>query len=54
MIADVVPDTPWLRQSQTQDKYTFAPGGVINANAATFPATVGNGMTSEYTLTSFI
>ncbi|KAF2088422.1 RmlC-like cupin [Saccharata proteae CBS 121410] len=28
-----------------QDYYTFSPGGVINANAATFPFTAGNGMT---------
>lgn len=36
-----------LTRNQAQPYYTFAPGGVINANAATFPATVGNGMTSE-------
>lgn len=35
----------WFFDFTKQDKYTFAPGGVINANAATFPATVGQGMT---------
>ncbi|KAF1356762.1 RmlC-like cupin domain-containing protein [Delphinella strobiligena] len=38
-------DSDWLYDFTKQDYYTFAPGGVINANAATFPATVGNGMT---------
>lgn len=35
----------WFFDFTKQDKYTFAPGGVVNANAATFPATVGQGMT---------
>ena len=35
----------WLFDFTKQDKYTFTPGGVVNANAATFPATVGQGMT---------
>lgn len=35
----------WIYDFTTSDKYTYAPGGVINANAATFPATVGQGMT---------
>lgn len=35
----------WFFDFTKQDKYTFAPGGVINANAATFPATVGQGLT---------
>jgi len=30
-----------------QPFYNFAPGGVTNMNAATFPAAKGNGMTSE-------
>lgn len=34
-------------REQIQDYYTFSPGGVVNANAATFPAVTGNGMTSE-------
>lgn len=38
-------DSDWLFDFTTQDKYTFSPGGVVNANAATFPATVGNGLT---------
>jgi len=38
-------DTDWLFDFTQQAKYTFSPGGVINANAATFPATVGNGLT---------
>ena len=38
-------DEDWLFDFTKSDKYTFAPGGVVNANAATFPATVGQGMT---------
>ena len=38
-------DSDWLFDFTKSDKYTFAPGGVVNANAATFPATVGNGLT---------
>lgn len=38
-------DEDWLFDFTAQDFYTFAPGGVINANAASFPAAVGNGMT---------
>lgn len=38
-------DSDWFFDFTKQEKYTFAPGGVINANAATFPATVGQGMT---------
>ena len=38
-------DSDWFFDFTKQDKYTFAPGGVVNANAATFPATVGQGMT---------
>jgi hypothetical protein len=35
----------WIYDFTEQPYYTFAPGGVINANAATFPATKGLGMT---------
>ncbi|GAM83510.1 hypothetical protein ANO11243_014980 [Dothideomycetidae sp. 11243] len=35
----------WLFDFNIQPYSTFSPGGVINANAATFPATVGQGMT---------
>ncbi|KAI9835491.1 MAG: hypothetical protein M1837_003775 [Sclerophora amabilis] len=38
-------DGDWLFDFTKQDKYTFSPGGVVNANAATFPATIGNGLT---------
>ncbi|OAP58912.1 hypothetical protein AYL99_06209 [Fonsecaea erecta] len=38
-------DSDWLFDFTKQAQYTFSPGGVINANAATFPATVGHGMT---------
>ncbi|ETI29521.1 hypothetical protein G647_01974 [Cladophialophora carrionii CBS 160.54] len=38
-------DSDWFFDFTKQDTYTFSPGGVINANAATFPATVGQGMT---------
>ena len=38
-------DSDWHYDFTKSDKYTFAPGGVVNANAATFPATVGQGMT---------
>ncbi|MCJ1229679.1 hypothetical protein MMC12_006348 [Toensbergia leucococca] len=38
-------DSDWLFDFTAQPKYTFSPGSVVNANAATFPATVGNGMT---------
>ena len=38
-------DEDWLFDFTKDDKYTFSPGGVVNANAATFPATVGQGMT---------
>ncbi|KAL1310990.1 hypothetical protein AAFC00_001210 [Neodothiora populina] len=38
-------DSDWLYDFTLQRTYTFAPGGVSNANAATFPATVGQGMT---------
>ena len=38
-------DSDWLFDFTKQEKYTFSPGGVVNANAATFPATVGQGLT---------
>lgn len=38
-------DSDWFFDFTKQDYYTFSPGGVVNANAATFPATVGHGMT---------
>ena len=38
-------NSDWFFDFTKSDKYTFSPGGVVNANAATFPATVGNGMT---------
>lgn len=37
----------WLYDFTKQDYYTFSPGGVINMNAATFPAAQNNGMTRE-------
>lgn len=37
----------WLFDFTTQKKYTFTPGGVINMNSATFPASKGNDMTRE-------
>lgn len=41
-------DADWFFDfTQQQPFYTFAPGGVVNMNAATFPAAKGNGMTSE-------
>jgi len=38
-------NSDWLFDFTQQSKYTFSPGGVVNANAATFPATIGNGLT---------
>ncbi|TKA54559.1 hypothetical protein B0A49_12773, partial [Cryomyces minteri] len=38
-------NSDWLYDFTSHPYYTFQPGGVINANAATFPATVGHGMT---------
>ncbi|KAI0021721.1 spherulin-1A [Xylariomycetidae sp. FL0641] len=35
----------WIFDFFAQDSYTYTPGAVINADAATFPATIGNGMT---------
>jgi quercetin dioxygenase-like cupin family protein len=38
-------DSDWVFDFTAQPSYTYSPGSVINANAATFPASVGNGMT---------
>ena len=41
-------DKDWLFDFTIQQpNYNFAPGGVVNMNAATFPAAKGNGMTCE-------
>ena len=38
-------DRDWVFDFTAQPSYTYSPGSVVNANAATFPAMVGNGMT---------
>ena len=38
-------DSDWVFDFTTEPSYTYSPGSVVNANAATFPAIVGNGMT---------
>jgi quercetin dioxygenase-like cupin family protein len=38
-------DSDWIFDFTAQPSYTYHPGSVVNANAATFPAAVGNGMT---------
>jgi hypothetical protein len=38
-------NSDWLFDFRAQPSYTYYPGSVVNANAATFPAAVGNGMT---------
>lgn len=38
-------NSDWTFNFSDQEKYTFAPGSVVNANAATFPALTGLGMT---------
>jgi hypothetical protein len=41
-------DDDWLFDfNEQQPFYNFAPGGVVNMNAATFPAAKGNGMTCK-------
>lgn len=40
-------DEAWHFDFTAQKFYTFAPGGVVNMNAATFPAAKGNKMTRE-------
>jgi mannose-6-phosphate isomerase-like protein (cupin superfamily) len=44
-LSDLPKDSDWLFDFRAQPGYTYSPGSVVNANAATFPATVGNGMT---------
>ncbi|KAA6413044.1 MAG: spherulin-1A [Lasallia pustulata] len=42
----LLPDnSDWLFDFTAQNMYTFSPGSVVNANAATFPAVIGNGLT---------
>jgi len=42
----LLPDnSDWQFDFTKSDFYTFAPGGVVNMNAATFPAAKGNGLT---------
>ncbi|KAH6692191.1 spherulin-1A [Plectosphaerella plurivora] len=41
-------DDDWRFDYRAHEYHTYAPGGVVNANAATFPATVGNGMTMAW------
>jgi len=38
-------NSDWVFDFNAQKGYTYSPGSVVNANAATFPASVGNGMT---------
>jgi hypothetical protein len=38
-------DSDWLFDFTAQPSYSYSPGSVVNADAATFPASVGNGMT---------
>lgn len=38
----------WHFDFTAQKNYNLAPGGVVNMNAATFPAAKGNRMTREY------
>lgn len=38
----------WHFDFTIQKNYNFAPGGVVNMNAATFPAAKGNRMTRKY------
>lgn len=40
-------DKDWHFDFTTHKNYNFAPGGVTNMNAATFPAAKGNRMTRE-------
>jgi len=37
-------DSDWFFDFTKSDDYTFSPGGVVYADAATFPATIGTGM----------
>lgn len=38
-------DSDWVYDYTTNPLYTWSPGSVVNANAATFPAAAGMGMT---------
>jgi hypothetical protein len=38
-------NSAWRFNFNAQPNYTFTPGSVVNANAATFPALTGTGMT---------
>jgi hypothetical protein len=40
----------WHFDFTNSPNYNFAPGGVVNMNAATFPAAKGNGMTCKLIL----
>lgn len=42
----------WHFDFTIQKNYNFAPGGVVNMNAATFPAAKGNRMTRKFLLPS--
>ncbi|PNH37364.1 hypothetical protein VD0004_g9420 [Verticillium dahliae] len=41
-------DSDWTFDYFASDFHNYSPGGVVNANAATFPATIGNGMTMSW------
>ncbi|KAM0327418.1 hypothetical protein ACHAQA_005704 [Verticillium albo-atrum] len=41
-------DSDWTFDYFASSMHSYSPGGVVNANAATFPATVGNGMTMSW------
>ncbi|KAF6834603.1 spherulin-1A [Colletotrichum plurivorum] len=41
-------DKDWIFDYFAHQYHTNTPGGVVNANAATFPATVGNGITMAW------
>ena len=43
----------WHFDFTAQKNYNFAPGGVVNMNAATFPAAKGNRMTCEFPFPPF-
>jgi quercetin dioxygenase-like cupin family protein len=42
---DLPTDSDWFYDHNKNDKYTFDPGSVTNANCATFPAICGHGLT---------
>jgi len=43
--ANLPKNEDWIFDFTTSPYYTFTPGGVVNANAATFPAATGYGLT---------